>query len=143
MGACRVSGKKRTNYTQRSLKHLRDQGYIAEVVEKWLPFFGGKKDGKGPPGHRKDLFGVIDILAIHKVSGHVVAAQSTSKGQINPHLKKIEASEHIDTLRLTDWQLVVHGWHKPGHRYELVEADFTEPTKYAATEAAPANGELF
>ena len=46
-------------HTQRTLKLLRDQGYTAGVVERWVP------NPKHPAGGvRKDLFGFIDIIAI-------------------------------------------------------------------------------
>jgi len=42
--------------TQRTLKALRDKGYQAGVVERWLRY-------AGEFGKRQDLFGIIDILA--------------------------------------------------------------------------------
>ena len=46
-------------HTQRTLKYLRDQGLTAGIVERWMP------NPKHPAGGvRKDLFGIIDIIAI-------------------------------------------------------------------------------
>jgi hypothetical protein len=42
--------------TQRSLEVLRKEGYLAQSVEKWVAY--------PPPGHRVDLFGFADILAV-------------------------------------------------------------------------------
>ena len=43
-----------TTNTARTLKYLRDHGYQAEVVERYLSF----------AKRRKDLFDIIDIIAI-------------------------------------------------------------------------------
>lgn len=140
-----MSAKKRVNYTRKSLEHMRKNGYIAEVVEKWVANYHGNDEArKKAMGYRKDLFGCIDILAIHTVTGNMVAVQSTSKAQINPHLKKIEALPNIDVIRLAPWRMVIHGWHKPRHRYELVEVDFKTRSKYAEPkEPVPETGDLF
>jgi len=59
-GATRPAPKKRkssTSPTARSLAELRKRGWIAQVVEQHLPF-------PKPFGTKRDLFGVIDIVAI-------------------------------------------------------------------------------
>lgn len=47
----------KTNATQRSLKHLRDNGWSCHIVEKYI-----KHPGM-PFGRRIDAFGIGDILA--------------------------------------------------------------------------------
>lgn len=42
--------------TQLTLRELRRRGFQCEVVEHFVRF--------PPPGHRKDLFGCIDVLAV-------------------------------------------------------------------------------
>lgn len=48
--------KKTTSPTARTLAECRKRHWPAEVVEKFVRF--------PPPGHRVDLFGVLDIVAI-------------------------------------------------------------------------------
>jgi len=63
--------------TARTLKRLRDQGYMAEVVEKYNQF----------SRTRKDLFGYIDVVAIDPAC--TLGVQSTSRGNISSRKKKI------------------------------------------------------
>ena len=53
------------------LSKLEQQGYITEVVEKWIPI-----ETHPGGGVRRDLFEVIDILCIQ--GGALLAIQSTS-----------------------------------------------------------------
>lgn len=50
--------RQKTNATARSLKRLRENGWIAWVVEKWIP-----PRGKMKFGIRQDVWGFGDILA--------------------------------------------------------------------------------
>jgi len=79
-------------YTQFTLKALRELGYEAEVVEKWIQWGQGDKrvKGKGRPGFRKDLFNFIDIVCLCGKKG-LLAVQSTSDGYRLDHRKKILA----------------------------------------------------
>ena len=67
-------------YTQRTLNLLRDQGFKVGVVERWIP----------GANIRKDLFGIIDIIAIS--SNKIIGIQSTSYKQRKPHLDTIYGS---------------------------------------------------
>jgi hypothetical protein len=58
--------KKPTSPTARTLAECRKRGWVAQNVEQFVRF--------PPPGHRLDLFGVIDIIAI--VPALAVAAMS-------------------------------------------------------------------
>jgi hypothetical protein len=70
-----------TSPTQLSLAWLRKEGYLAEVVEKWLP----------GANIRKDLWGWCDIVAIR--DGETVAVQCTSWDNISSRVRKIAESE--------------------------------------------------
>jgi hypothetical protein len=64
--------------TQRSLRHMRDLGYLVAVVEHWNPH----------ARIRQDLFGWIDLLAIRDgetlaVPERQVAWQSLKDGTRN------------------------------------------------------------
>lgn len=97
--------------TQRSLKHLRDQGYRVAITERWNPF----------AKIRQDLFGFIDLLAIR--DGETLAVQTTSAGNMAARVKKIAESEAVGDVRKAGWRVVVHGWRKVGNRYQLREVD--------------------
>ena len=85
--------------TQRSLKALRELGYLVEVVEKWNSF----------TRTRKDLWGWADLLAIRR--GEVLAVQVTSTG-VSSRIKKIMDSETIGRVREAGIRIEVHGHRK-------------------------------
>jgi carbonic anhydrase len=98
--------------TQRTLKHLRAQGYVAQVVEKWLPVVK----------RRQDLFGFIDVLAIRE--GEVLGVQSTSGDNVSSRVKKIAEHELVGAVRKAGIRIVVHGWRKnAAGRWVLREVD--------------------
>jgi len=85
--------------TQRSLKYLRDEGYLVAIVEHWQPF----------ARIRKDLWGWADLLAIKR--GEVLAVQVTSEGVAN-RVAKVTNSETIGRVREAGVRVEVHGWRK-------------------------------
>ena len=91
--------------TQRTLKKLRDDGWIAEVVERWVP----------GANIRKDLFGWIDIMALR--DGQTLAVQCTSYSNMSARIKKIEESETIAEVRKAGWSVWVIGWRKVNNRW--------------------------
>ena len=84
--------------TARSLKKLRDEGYLANVVERR---FGGRLH---------DLYGFIDILAIKK--GEVLGVQTTSGSNVSARVNKITDHENVGIVREADIGIHVHGWRK-------------------------------
>jgi len=89
--------------TERTLERLRRAGMRADVVERWIP-----NPGHPAGGVRRDLFGVIDIVALDPVRG-VVGIQSTGLGY----------SEHYVQL-VTDKRAQVRVWLSvPGTAFEL------------------------
>jgi hypothetical protein len=98
---------RRESPTQRSLKHLRATGALAEVVERRLPkvFI------------TKDLFGFIDIVAL--VGAGTVGVQTTSGDNVAARLDKMRSPEIAPNVRR--WleagnAVVIHGWRKAGPR---------------------------
>jgi len=85
--------------TQRSLKVLRELGYLVEVVEKWNSF----------TRTRKDLWGWADLLAVRR--DEVLAVQVTSEGVAN-RVAKVAASETVGRVREAGIRIEVHGWRK-------------------------------
>lgn len=54
--------------TQRTLKYLRDLGYVAGVTEKWNPH----------AKIRQDLFGFVDLIYLCGPASVIAAVQTTS-----------------------------------------------------------------
>ena len=100
--------------TQRSLKYMRDQGYYAEVVERFNSF----------TKRRHDLCGFIDILCLG--DGEVIGVQTTSYSHISDRKKKIQEHENFQTVLKSGIRIVVHGWHKVGNRWQLKEVTVTD-----------------
>jgi hypothetical protein len=86
--------------TQRSLKLMRERGYLAEVVEKWIPVVK----------QRKDLYGFIDILCISPEG--IVGVQATSASNMASRIAKIANHENLGAVRGAGIRILVHGWRK-------------------------------
>jgi hypothetical protein len=93
------------NHNQRVLKSLRDDGYIAEVVERWDAF----------SRRRHDLFGFIDILAVGH--GETKAIQVTSRDNMASRRRKMLASEELKALLQAGWSVELWGYDKPEFRW--------------------------
>lgn len=86
-----------TSPTTLALKLLKEEGYTAQVVEHWVPV-----------AHvRRDLFGIIDIVAVKAGVFGVFGIQVTSKANISARLHKASLNKHL---------LV---WYKAGNRFEV------------------------
>ena len=97
----------------RSVDYLRKQGCVVATVESYNHFTKRKKD----------LFGVIDILAIG--NNETLAVQVTSKSNMSSRIKKIEESEALPEMLRSGWRVIVHGWSKnTKNRFELKEFEF-------------------
>ena len=100
--------------TQRSLEYLREQGYLAEVVERFNSF----------TKQRKDLWSWCDILAIRK--DEVLAVQVTSSSHVAERIRKIQESDTIGKVRDAGVRIEVHGWGKNSKgRYVLRVEDIS------------------
>ena len=89
--------------TQRTLAHLREQGFYCEIVEKWNSF----------TRTRKDYLDIIDILALDPNRG-VIGVQSTGQA-FSEHLKKILIEKQDKTrlwLTTPGTSLYLYGWRK-------------------------------
>jgi hypothetical protein len=85
---------------QRSLKNLRDRGYLVAIVEHWNQY----------AKIRQDLFGVIDLLALK--DGETLAVQCTDASNMSKRISKIADSENTPIMRGAGWRIEVHGWTK-------------------------------
>jgi len=91
----------KTSPTQKTLARLRKENYdLVAITERWNPF----------ARIRQDLFGIIDILAIHK--SDTIAIQVTSYSNIGARVKKITESPALPFLRDAGWTILVEGWKK-------------------------------
>jgi DNA-binding transcriptional MerR regulator len=116
------------NPSQRTLNQLRKDGYIAEVVERWIP--QAKK--------RKDLFGFIDVVAIHPYQNGILGVQSTTGSHINARRYKLYDDQDLLKTMIV-WlkannHLEIHGWRqliqknkdgKPSKRKKWIPAIYT------------------
>ena len=99
--------------TQRSLEYLREQGYHAEVVERFNSF----------TKRRHDLWTWCDILAIKK--DEVLAVQVTA-ADVAKRIKKIQDSDTVALVRDAGIRIHVHGWTKRANgRYAIRVEDIS------------------
>lgn len=94
--------------TQRSLKNLRDRGYVAAVVERWNPAIRV----------RQDLFGFADLIAFGPGEGEpeVLLVQTTSTSNLAARRSKILENEHAQRWMRLGGKILIHGWAKRGPR---------------------------
>jgi len=80
-------------------------GYTAEVVERWIP----------RTKTRRDLFGCIDIVAVHEYHG-ILGVQATTTGNMSARIKKSMAEPRLYAWLLAGGKFAVWGWAKRGPR---------------------------
>ena len=90
----------KTSPTQRTLKKLRDEGYVCAIVEHWNQW----------AKIRQDLFGFIDIVAIKDTE--TLGVQTTSGSNTNARVNKILENKYYPLVKKAGWKIVVHGWRK-------------------------------
>lgn len=86
--------------TERTLKWLRDQGYVVEVVERWNPH----------SRTRKDLFGFIDILGMMPGQLGLLAIQACRGSDMANRESKIRSGEHYRDWLQAGNKICVVGW---------------------------------
>lgn len=103
--------------TELTLRKLRDAGYkTVDVVEHWKPH----------ARIRKDLFGVIDVLAVGK--GHTLAVQCTTRDHVSDRVKKMESddcAQAMADMREAGWFVLVYGWYKKKNRWQCRAVDIS------------------
>ena len=109
----------------RSLKLLRDEGFICAIVEKWNSFAGPPDKrcptcGKNQIGVRQDLFGFADIIAVHPQLRVTVAVQTTSGSGMSARRHKLNATGEVLVCMAAGWKIELHAWSKRANgRYEI------------------------
>lgn len=88
--------------TQRSMNLLREQGYTVYIVEHFNAF----------AKVRRDLFGFIDICAIHPDKKGVLGVQTTSGSNLAARIAKAEALPAYALWLRCGNAVEFHGWRK-------------------------------
>jgi hypothetical protein len=104
-----------TTPTARTLTLLRRCGYLAGVVECWVPHVN----------RRRDLFGFADVLAVHPARREVVLVQVTTADHLAHRLAKVRAAPELLGLLAAGVKVALHGWRRQGARWrvKVVELD--------------------
>ncbi len=87
--------------TSRALEECRKRGWLAEVVEKWIP----------QTKQRKDLFGFVDIVALDP-DGRTIGIQATSGANHAARVTKIQESPKISHVLRANWAIEVWSYTK-------------------------------
>ncbi len=88
--------------TQRSLALLRERGYTVAISEHW----------NAHAGIRQDLFGIMDLIAIHPEKFGVLGVQTTSKANATARLKKAQKNKSLFIWYKAGNNFEIHGWGK-------------------------------
>lgn len=91
--------------TARSLKRLRELGYHADVVERWIP----------GANIRRDFLGGVDILAYAEDGRPAQAIQATTWTNVLARQKKLAALPGTRALIASGVEVRVWGWRRECH----------------------------
>jgi len=93
--------------TQLTLKKYRSEGWLCGIVEKFVRF--------PPPGHRSDLFGFCDIIAIR--GDESLYIQACAAASLSARRTKLRNEPNVSIVHLSPHRRVVLiGWAKRGPR---------------------------
>ena len=94
--------------TQRSLAYCKRMGWLAGVVERWLP-----APGHPAGGVRKDLFGFIDMVVLDGKGG-ALGVQATSSSNLSGRWHKVQQNcfSAADRWLREGNRIEVWGWAK-------------------------------
>jgi hypothetical protein len=88
------------------LAFLRRLGFVADVVERWLPH----------AGVRRDLFGFADVLAVHPRDRVILLVQATTADHVANRLAKAKARPELLAWLKSGGCFSVWGWtRREGH----------------------------
>lgn len=107
--------------TARSLKYLREHGWTACVVEKWIP---ASKAGFKGRIIRKDAFEWGDILAVNeKRARGAVLVQTTTMAHAATRVTKAKGNAALRVWLNCGNVLIVHAWRKLKGRWTVEERE--------------------
>ena len=90
---------------QRSLKHLRDEGWTVAIVEKWNQY----------ARRRIDVFGFADLLAMHP-HGSIALVQCCAGSTMGAHRDKMLAIPELEKWKAAGGRVFLMAWAKKGPR---------------------------
>lgn len=99
---------------QRCIVKAKNEGCIVAIVERYIPF-------PKPFGHRVDMFGLFDAVAVKAGVPGVMGIQACRDGDVAEHLDKTklpEQSKNLATWKAAGNRAVIWGWGKKGPRGE-------------------------
>ena len=107
--------------TQLSLRYCRKQKWPVDIAEKWV--------AQPPPGHRKDLFGFIDLVVFDGEQG-TLFVQATSASNVPARVTKIQTfcAPVLARILRAGNRVEVWGWEKRGAHWELDRREVTSVT---------------
>jgi len=97
-----------TSPTQLSLKKLRKSGYMCAIVEKYNHFVK----------IRQDLFGFIDILAVHPNKKEILGIQACTDtgGHMSKHKMKVKNNKKLNIWLKSGGMFEIWAWAKKGKK---------------------------
>src|SRR5262245_40135020 len=98
-----------TTPTARTLARLRDLGYTAAVVEKWVPY----------ANVCRDLFGCIDVIAVHPRDRIILGVQATTEAHVAHRLAKARALPELAAWLRSGGTFQVWGWCRRGRKWDV------------------------
>lgn len=90
--------------TSRTLSYLRDQGYSAQVAEKFISFIN----------KRIDLFGFIDVVGIRSDLPGILGVQVTTNSNLAARITKTKQIPEAKIWLQAGNRIEFHGWSKKG-----------------------------
>lgn len=100
--------KKKKQPTERSLDWLRERGFKVDKTEHWIgnPFIPASRK-------RKDLFGCIDVVALHPDRKGVLGVQATARSGVYARIEKscTECREALTLWLKAGNRFIVMGWY--------------------------------
>ena len=109
----------RTAPTKRTLALLAAQGYLADVAER----------RQGPI--TIDLFGCMDIVAVHPTRREILFVQVTSRSHRASRVSKVLASPHIRALLKSGALVQVWAWDTGSAEPSIVPIRLKQPAQGA------------
>lgn len=94
------------NEGSKTLAKLRKDGYTPATVEKFVRF--------PPPGHRVDLYGFIDQVAMKAGVPGILGVQTCAASTAAAHVKKCMESPHLYLWKQCGNRIQVWSWSKKG-----------------------------
>jgi hypothetical protein len=88
---------------------LREQGYVVDSVERWIP----------GANIRKDLYGLFDLVALHPAHVGVLGIQVTSRSNAASRRTKMQEQGHLSLWLRTGNRAHLHSWKRSGPRGQM------------------------